>query len=89
MNTKVRSETPIQEWTRRCQDKLHNKKWFPWAFEAVEGGILCTGAECPLYTEGPKRGLPNYNRPAKGTERTVLLKSPVHKGRILKSGEAH
>ncbi len=34
----------IDFWEKQCQNISGNPHFFPWKFEAIVGGILCTGA---------------------------------------------
>lgn len=36
--------------------------WMPFIFIGVVGGIICTGAVCPLITRGKGKGRPNYQQ---------------------------
>jgi len=47
--------------------------WTPWIFEAVVGGIICTGAVCPLITRGKRKGEPNYRKADMTTYRKVIV----------------
>lgn len=67
---------PIEIWTAYGQKFLKNKHWYPWHFEAIAGGILMTGAECPLITRGPRKGQPNFSKKDKSTIEKVLYKQP-------------
>ena len=56
------------DYTRYAQKKLKNKNWYPWLFERVVGGVLLTGAECPLKKDGE----PNFRKYNKETKCTVV-----------------
>ena len=56
------------DFTRYAQSKLKNTSWYPWKFERVVGGVLLTGAECPLK----KDGSPNFRKRDKSTQCVVV-----------------
>jgi hypothetical protein len=47
--------------------------WYPWEFERINNGVLCTGAVCPLITRGPNKGQPNYRKADKSTKQSVVV----------------
>ena len=47
--------------------------WVPWIFEAMKGGIVCSGAVCPLITRGPNKGTPNYRKADMKTFMKVIV----------------
>ena len=47
--------------------------WYPWEFQSISNGILCTGAVCPLITKGKNKGKPNYRKYDKSTLQKVLV----------------
>lgn len=49
--------------------------WHAWLFERIEGGVLCTGAVCPLITRGKRKGEPNFKKADKSTKKTVFVPS--------------
>lgn len=57
------------KFTKFAQEKLNNPNWFPWKFERVVGGVLLTGAECPLKRDGQ----PNVRKHDKATKCTVVF----------------
>jgi len=61
-------------WTKYCQDELNDQNWFPWKFRAVTGGIIATGARCPVITRGKNKGKPNYRKADKSTMCEVIIK---------------
>jgi len=56
-----------------AKQKVKNPEWYPWIFEAVEGGVLCTGAVCPLKIRGPDKGAPNYRKADRSTMSRVFV----------------
>lgn len=60
--------TMIDDFTAYAQKKLKNKNWFPWKFERVVGGIIMTGASCPLK----KDGSPDFRKKDKSTQCVVI-----------------
>lgn len=56
------------KFTKYAQRKLKNKKWFPWLFERAVGGVIMTGAECPLK----RNGEPNFRKYNKDTKMMVV-----------------
>lgn len=55
-------------WTAYAQKKLADPSWFPWHFERVVGGIIMTGARCPLKRDGS----PDFRKRDRSTEQKVL-----------------
>jgi len=51
------------------------KGWYPWLFESAVGGIVCTGAVCPLITRGPNKGQPNFKKKDPATQSIVIVPS--------------
>lgn len=47
--------------------------WYPWIFESITNGVLCTGACCPLITRGKNKGRPNYRKADMSTKQTVVV----------------
>lgn len=47
--------------------------WVAWDFRAIENGVLCKGAVCPLITKGPNQGKPNYRKYDKKTLKQVIV----------------
>lgn len=45
------------------------ENWYPWVFQRIHNGVLCTGAVFPLK----KDGSPNYRKADKSTKSTVLV----------------
>jgi hypothetical protein len=41
--------------------------------EVVDGHFLVTGAVCPMFTRGPRKGLRNWAQRDKATERTLVI----------------
>lgn len=65
----------IDKMTEYLQKRLKNKNWFPWLLESIEGGILVTGAECPLK----KNGEPNFRKKDKSTIKKIVITSAQFK----------
>lgn len=65
--------SPLAKWERTCRKSVKDDNWHAIVFERVKGGVNITGSVCPLYTTGPKRGTPNYNRADAATTRTIFL----------------
>lgn len=63
------ADDPLKTWTEYAQRVLNNPNWYPWKFERVVGGILLTGAVCPLK----KDGTPNTRKPDRSTQCTVIF----------------
>jgi hypothetical protein len=59
--------------TKECQRIMKSQSWFPYYFERLENGVLCKGAQYPLITRGPRKGEPNFRKPIKGTEGSVVV----------------
>lgn len=57
----------------KAKAEAGTKDWYPWLFQRIEGGILCTGAVCPLVTRGKRKGEPNYRKADMATKRTVFI----------------
>ena len=51
--------------------------WYPWIFRAAKGGVICTGAVCPLRTKGPRKGDPNYRKHDPSTKFDVIVPAEV------------
>lgn len=51
-----------------AQRVLKNPKFFVWKFERVHGGVLLTGAECPLK----RNGQPNIRKHDRNTKMTIV-----------------
>ncbi len=47
--------------------------WYPWIFRSFVGGVMCTGAICPLKTKGPNKGQPNFRKADKLTKTNVFV----------------
>lgn len=62
---------------KRAKDIAGVENWHPWLFECIKGGVLVTGAVCPLVTRGPRKGEPNYRKYDRTTKMTVFV--PVEK----------
>lgn len=56
------------EFTRFAQERLNNPNWYPWKFERVVGGVIMTGATCPLK----KDGSPNFRLKERNTTQAVV-----------------
>lgn len=54
--------------------------WYPWHFERIANGILCTGAVCPLITRGKNKGRPNYRKADQSTKMSVVVPFRSPKG---------
>lgn len=67
----------IEEWTKACQNQLNNPNWYPWLFEAAAGGVICTGAECPLIAVGKNKGAPNFKKRNMSTKSMVFIPTTI------------
>ena len=52
----------LEEKAIRIARRAGLKDWHPWLYEAAVGGVVVTGAPCPLITRGRNRGRPNYRK---------------------------
>lgn len=57
-----------------CRQKAKKgKDWAPYLFEAVEGGVLVTGAATDgTYSRGPRKGRTRWAKPARDKERVLI-----------------
>ena len=61
------------ELSRAAIDIAKTENWFPWIFEAAKGGVVCTGAVCPMKTRGPNKGHPNFRKHDPSTKTIVFV----------------
>lgn len=64
INVEVFGELKFCPFTKYAQRVLKNKNWYPWKFERAVGGVILTGAECPLKMDGT----PNFRKRNRATE---------------------
>lgn len=64
---------PVFELAEIAAQKIQLKGWAAYDFEAIHGGVLCTGAVCPLVTRGPNKGRPNYRKADPRTIERVFI----------------
>ena len=62
------------ELSDKAKELVGLEGWAAWKFEAIENGVLCTGAVCPPITRGANKGWPNYRKYDKKTLKTVFVK---------------
>lgn len=63
----------LTELEKEAIELANTKDWYPWVFESVDNGILCSGAVCPLITRGKNKGRPNYRKADMSTYKTVVI----------------
>lgn len=61
------SQEIVCEMTKYAQEKM-GKNWFPYKFERSVGGVIMTGAVCPLK----KNGEPNFRKKDPSTVQTII-----------------
>lgn len=71
-NTKTSDYIP-DDLSQAAMDIADTKNWHPWIFEAIKGGVLCTGAVCPMKTRGPNKGCPNFRKHDPSTKTQVFV----------------
>lgn len=71
--TKDRKPWTPSDLEQQAMSLVDIEGWYPWKFEAIHNGVLCTGAVCPIRTRGPYKGRPNYRKADKTTMWTVLV----------------
>lgn len=58
--------------------------WQWYRQEAIDGGLLVTGAVCDAtYKSGPRKGLTNWSKRDKATERRILISELAMLGRRM------
>lgn len=69
-----RDDSHLTDLERAAKALVPDPNWYPWIFQAIENGILCTGAVCPPIMRGPRKGQPNYRKAGPRSQVVIVKK---------------